>query len=66
MVCGEERPDAQISVAYRPILQLPDQFPECRWNVRYCNDRPACTAAACAAGPWPPAPASEPSRVEEE
>lgn len=52
MVCGAERPDPAISVAYRPLRGMEDQFPGARWNVRYCNDRPACAAQAHAAGPW--------------
>ena len=55
MVCGAERPDARISVAYRPIRGLEDRFPDgARWNVRYCNDRPDCVVAATAEGVWPP------------
>jgi hypothetical protein len=53
MVCGDERPDAVISVAYRPIPGLEDRFPEgARVNVRFCNDRPDCAATAHGEGPW--------------
>jgi hypothetical protein len=52
MVCGDERPDAAISVAHRPLRGLEDRFPDARVNVRYCNDRPTCAAAAHAEGPW--------------
>lgn len=46
-VCGDTRPDACIDVAHRvgPI-------PEARWNIRYCNDRLACTAYARKPGEW--------------
>lgn len=49
MVCGDTRPDAAISVAYRP-LALPQV--QGRWNVRHCNDRPGCLAWATMSGPW--------------
>lgn len=53
MVCGEERPDSAISVAHRPVRGLEDRFPAgARFNVRYCNDRPDCTARAHEEGPW--------------
>lgn len=54
MVCGDERPDAQIGVAYRPLRGMEDGFPGTRVNVRYCTDRPACAATAHAEGPWNP------------
>ena len=39
-VCGEERPDAQISVYSKPLV-INGQ--ECgQMNVRYCNDRQEC------------------------
>jgi hypothetical protein len=58
MVCGDERPDAQIGVAHRPIpghifrTGQPPSFPDARVNVRYCLDRPVCVAEATADGPW--------------
>lgn len=53
MVCRDERPDARISVAYRPTPGMEDRFPDgARMNVRYCNDRPACAAVAHERGPW--------------
>jgi hypothetical protein len=53
MVCGDERPDAAISVAHRPIPRLEDLFPDGgHINVRYCSDRPVCAAEAHAEGPW--------------
>ena len=43
-VCGEERPDALISVYSR---QVPlGRGIVASENVRYCNDRPACAAGA--------------------
>lgn len=53
MVCGLERPDRFIDVAYRPIKGIEDQFPEARWNVRFCNDNYECIAVAHGPGPWP-------------
>jgi hypothetical protein len=52
MVCSDERPDALISVAHRPIPNLESMFPDARVNVRYCNDRPECAGVAHAPGPW--------------
>jgi hypothetical protein len=53
MVCGRERPDAAISVAYRPIRGLEDRFPDgARWNVRYCADDLSCSVFAHDEGPW--------------
>lgn len=55
MVCHEERPDAFISVAHRQIAGLEHMFPDgARVNVRYCNDRPSCSATAREQGVWPP------------
>ncbi len=70
MVCGEERPDAQISVAKRPVPGLEDMFPSpdeladpqnldkfagrAYANVRYCNDREDCSRIAHEDGPWDP------------
>jgi len=43
-ICKRERPDLKISVHQRPLvingLELGKE------NVRYCNDNPACRAAA--------------------
>lgn len=47
-VCGDERPDAQISVLstyVRPPHWKPG-WPPVQQNVRYCNDRPACIEGA--------------------
>lgn len=57
MVCGEDRPDDKIAVAYRTIPGMEDLFPAGRFNVRYCTDRPPCVAVANEAGPWPWRPA---------
>lgn len=38
-VCGDERPDAAISVFTR---ERTDIFEGWKENVRYCNDRPEC------------------------
>lgn len=46
MVCGDERPDALISVEHRPIPGLESMFPGTRANVRYCNDRETCINGA--------------------
>lgn len=54
MVCGEERPDAMISVARHPVPGLEEWFPATRTNVRYCNDRRACTVKAYEEGRWKP------------
>lgn len=53
MICWDERPDDKISVAHRKLRGFEDAFPRTRCNVRYCNDRPACDAAAHAEEPWP-------------
>lgn len=50
-VCGDERPDAIISVAKRPGPNLSDRVRPV-WNIRYCNDRPACVEHAKAEGEW--------------
>lgn len=56
MVCGDERPDAVIAVAYRPARGAEEWFPGgVRVNVRHCTDRPQCVTTATAAGSWPPA-----------
>lgn len=52
MCCGDERPDAAIAVAYRPLKGMEHMFPGARVNVRFCADRPACAAHAYAEGPW--------------
>ncbi len=53
MVCHDERPDARINVAHRPIPGMEARFPDAETRVRYCNDRVACVATATADGPWP-------------
>jgi hypothetical protein len=53
MICGAERLDGKIDVAYRPIKGLENQFPQARMNVRYCNDNYDCIAQAHGPGPWP-------------
>lgn len=52
MICGAERPDDKIDVAHRPAKGFESEFPERRWNVRYCNDNPECIATAHEEGPW--------------
>lgn len=42
MVCGTERADPDIRVAYRPIKGFEEAFPHSRTNVRYCRDNPDC------------------------
>ena len=42
-VCGEDRPDAMISVFSRTVMIGKIEAQE---NVRYCNDRPACVEGA--------------------
>jgi hypothetical protein len=46
-VCGEERPDARISVFKRDVSAFhnlpPGTFME---NIRYCNDRSECREGA--------------------
>jgi hypothetical protein len=42
-VCGDERPDAMISVCVTP-MKIANVH--CTQNVRYCNDREACTEGA--------------------
>ncbi len=42
-ICGEERPDAKISVLTRIKMFGPVEFQE---NVRYCNDRNECIFGA--------------------
>lgn len=59
-VCGDDRPDEKISVANRPLAlsePWPYESPAPTFNVRYCNDRQACTVVARADGPWPTVPA---------
>jgi hypothetical protein len=43
-ICGEERPDAALSVRSRQQL-LGGTIPM-EVNVRYCNDNPACIEAS--------------------
>ena len=42
-VCGDERPDAKISVCKVPFDMAGVQATQ---NIRYCNDREDCTAKA--------------------
>lgn len=42
-ICGDERPDALISVRKVPAEMGGVNFEQ---NVRYCNDRPACAEAS--------------------
>lgn len=46
-VCGDERPDAQISVRQHD-RSAAFKLPPGTWleNVRYCNDRSACREGA--------------------
>jgi len=44
-VCGDERPDAQISVLSFDVAVEGVDFP-IRQNVRYCNDRLSCITGA--------------------
>jgi len=43
-VCGDERPDAKISVLTKPLVVNGVVFGE--QNIRYCNDRLACIEGA--------------------
>ena len=43
-VCGEERPDAKISVLSKPVVIKGQVF--CVQNIRYCNDRQRCIDSA--------------------
>lgn len=58
MVCGDERPDDQISVSHRVLSETfaapyVERFGEpLPVHVRYCNDRPACIAVAHEDTPW--------------
>jgi hypothetical protein len=46
MVCGEERPDAAISVYTEDFGETGDGHVPMSVNIRYCNDRPACAGGA--------------------
>lgn len=67
MVCGDnKRSFDKISVARRPPRPQHDGPGIGHWNVSYCNDRPACVAAATAEGPWPPdGPKPEPAPTDD-
>lgn len=52
-VCGAVRPDNKIDVAYRPLRGLEADFPDTRFNLKYCNDNYDCIAEAHGPGPWP-------------
>ena len=43
-ICGEERPDAQISVFSKPIVINGMSCGE--QNIRYCNDKAKCFEGA--------------------
>jgi hypothetical protein len=46
-ICGDERPDAMISVHTRDVSHELDLKPgSAQENVRYCNDRPECIEGA--------------------
>ena len=45
-ICGEERPDAKISVLTKPLIINGQVVPGGQQNIRYCNDRPACIEGA--------------------
>lgn len=55
MVCGDERPDAQIAVRHRLLKGMEREFPRARVDLRYCQDRASCSAVAAEQGVWPPA-----------
>lgn len=65
MVCGDWRPDEQISVAYRALPEsIANGLKDSRvqagpWNVRYCNDRASCIEYATMDGPWTGPPAKD-------
>lgn len=44
-ICGEERPDAMISVESHKRV-IPGTNQKVIENVRYCNDKAECTSAA--------------------
>ncbi len=50
MVCGDERPDARVSVAHMRFAALEDH----QVRVRYCNDRSACRSVIGRTEVWPP------------
>lgn len=43
-ICGNERPDAQISVETKPLIINGQAVGQ--QNIRYCNDNAECVAAA--------------------
>ena len=43
-ICGEERPDAKISVLSKPLIVNGQSYGT--QNIRYCNDRPKCIEGA--------------------
>jgi hypothetical protein len=49
-ICGDERPDPVVSVAKHPVQIRGTILPGATTNVRYCNDRADCTAAAIKPG----------------
>lgn len=52
MVCGDERPDAAISVAKRDLSNDGQIVPGATFNLRYCNDRADCTEKATRPEPY--------------
>ncbi len=52
MVCGDWRNDSEISVAHQKARGFED-YEGARANVRYCNDRLACTTVAHTVTVWP-------------
>lgn len=50
-ICGDERPNASISVRVRELVVNGVPVPHGTYNERYCNDRPDCIAAAAKPGP---------------
>lgn len=43
-ICGEERPDAAISVLSKPMIVNGQRVGQ--QNIRYCNDKPECIEGA--------------------
>lgn len=50
MVCGDERPDAAISVAQHEVKHAGQIVPGATFNLRY--DRPACVEQATRPEPY--------------
>jgi hypothetical protein len=45
-ICGDERPDAQISVLSKDISAEHNLPPGTMQQIRYCNDRKECIEGA--------------------